>query len=71
MNEECSDNRVLVKDAAQELGISQAILRVMMIQQDRGIINNFDIGFVTRSSGGRKYNYYIYRDKLDAVLGKK
>lgn len=65
------NNRVLVNDAAKELGISPTNLRVMMLQQHLGVINNFDIGFVMPSRGGKKYSYYIYRDKLNALLGKK
>lgn len=57
--------RVSLKDAAAELGCSQQSVREHM---KRGI---WDLGNVVLSAGGKHYTYYIYRRKLDKVLGKE
>lgn len=57
--------RVPLRKAAEEVGMSQQGLREYM---KRGKI---DIGYVLPSLSGKQYNYIIFRDKLDAYLGKK
>lgn len=58
-------NRVTVKQAASELGISIPFLRLLM---RKGEIN---IGkFVKTSLKGKRGQYLIYRDLLDKELGK-
>ena len=56
--------RVPLVQAAKELGIAPQGLREYM---KRGLI---DLGLVMPSLEGKRYNYLIYRDKLDQVLGK-
>ena len=56
--------RVPLVQAARELGIAPQGLREYM---KRGLI---DLGLVMPSLEGKRYNYLIYRDKLDQVLGK-
>lgn len=56
--------RVPLVQAAGELGIAPQGLREYM---KRGLI---DLGLVMPSLEGKRYNYLIYRDKLDQVLGK-
>lgn len=58
-------NRVSTKDAAAELGMKPDMVRYLM---DIGKLN---IGFVAPSRTGGTKRYYIFRDKLDEVLGKK
>ena len=58
--------RVSLKQAAAELGMSPQGVRECM---KRGLI---DIGVVLPNIKGKgKRQYFIYRDKLDRVLGKK
>lgn len=57
--------RVPLHKAAEEIGMSQQGLREYM---KRGKI---DIGYVLPSLTGHQNNYIIFRDKLDAYLGKK
>ena len=57
--------RVSLKQAAAELGMSPQGVREYM---KRGLI---DIGVVLPNIKGKgKRQYFIYRDKLDRVLGK-
>ena len=60
-------NRVSVTQAARELGMAPQGLREHM---KRGLI---DIGFVVPHpvSKQKKFDYFIYRDKLNKVLGKE
>lgn len=60
--------RVSLKDAAAELGCSQQCVREHM---KRGV---WDLGSVVRNPDKRsnkQYSYYIYRRKLDKILGKE
>lgn len=57
--------RVPLHQAAKEIGMSNQGLREYM---KRGKI---DIGYVYPSLQGKTHNYVIFRDKLDAYLGKK
>lgn len=57
--------RVSLKQASKELGMSEQCVR---IQMQRKLL---DIGEVFPSVKGNRYSYYIYRDKLDKVLGKR
>lgn len=56
--------RVPLKQAAEELGMSEMAVRIRM---DRGLL---PIGEVFPSITGKRSSYYIYRDKLDKVLGR-
>ncbi len=56
--------RVSVIQAARELGVAPQGVRVQM---QRG---KLDIGVVVPSVQGDRLQYWIYRDKLDKVLGK-
>jgi hypothetical protein len=59
--------RVSVTQAAKELGMSPMAVRVRM---ERGLL---DIGEVYPSVSGKKdrSSYYIYRSRLNKVLGKE
>lgn len=59
--------RVSVLQAARELGVSPQAVR---IQMQRGIL---DIGEVMECVNGEsgRFRYWIFRDKLDRVLGKQ
>lgn len=57
--------RVPVRQAAKELGVSPQAVRVQM---ERGLL---DIGIVMPSVEGTKRQYWIYRSKLDKILGKE
>ena len=64
--EQSMSERVSLKQAAAELGMSPQGVREYM---KRGLI---DIGVVLPNIKGKgKRQYFIYRDKLDRVLGKK
>jgi hypothetical protein len=54
-----------VAQAAQELGMSPMAVRVRM---ERGLL---DIGECFPTVTGNRTSYYIYRDKLNKVLGKE
>jgi len=56
--------RVSVIQAARELGVAPQGVRVQM---QRG---KLDIGVVVPSVQGCRLQYWIYRDKLDKVMGK-
>lgn len=57
--------RVSVAEASKVLGVSPQCLR---LQMQKGIIN---IGYVAKDmSRGESYRYYIFRDKLDRLVGK-
>lgn len=56
--------KVTIKQASEELGISPQGVRVQM---QRGIL---PIGTVAKSVKGDRLVYYIYRAKLDEFLGK-
>lgn len=56
--------RVSVTQAAKELGMSPMAVRIRM---ERGLL---DIGECFPSITGKQTRYYIYRDKLDKVLGR-
>lgn len=56
--------RVSVKDAAREIGCSEGFLRQQMRRGD------WDLGSVVRPRRGvTNFRYFIYRPKLDAMLG--
>ncbi len=57
--------RVTVLQAAKELGVAPQAVR---IQMQRG---KLDIGMVMPSIQGKGLRYWIYRNKLDKVLGKE
>lgn len=57
--------RVSVLQAAKELGVAPQGVRVQM---KRG---KLDIGIVVPSVRGNREQYWIFRDKLDKVLGKE
>lgn len=57
--------RVSVLQAAKELGVAPQAVRVQM---QRGLL---DIGCVMPCVEGKGYRYWIYREKLDRVLGRK
>ena len=62
------NDRVKLLDAAKELGCSPQCVREHM---KRGI---WDLGTVVRNQNKkscRKYEYYIFRGKLNKVLGKE
>ncbi len=64
--EDSMSERVNVKQAAAELGMSPQGVREYM---KRGLI---DLGVVLPNTKGKgKLQYFIYRDKLDRVLGKE
>lgn len=56
--------RVSVNQAAKELGMSPMAVRVRM---EKGLL---DIGECFPSMQGNKTSYYIYRNRLNKVLGK-
>lgn len=56
--------RVSVLQAAKELGVAPQAVR---IQMQRGLL---DIGEVLPSIQGSRKQYWIYRTKLDKILGK-
>lgn len=57
--------RVSVAEAAKELGCAQQAVREQM---KRG---TWDLGYVVQTGkSGRKYAYYIYREKLNKHLGR-
>lgn len=58
--------RVSVAQAAKELGMAPQAVRERM---KRGHLNK--IGYVMPSIEGERTEYFIYRDKLDAYMGKK
>ena len=58
-------NRVKTAQAAAELGMAPETVRYLME------IGKLDIGLVAPSKTGRTKRYYIFRDKLDAELGKR
>lgn len=57
--------RVPVTKAAKELGMAPQAVRERM---KRGHLN--EIGYVMPSIEGERTEYFIYRDKLDAYMGK-
>ncbi|MCM1026497.1 MAG: hypothetical protein NC432_08660 [Roseburia sp.] len=57
--------RVSVMQAAEELGVSPQAVRVQM---ERGLL---DIGVVLPSLQGDRKQYWIYREKLNRLLGRK
>ena len=54
--------RVTVKNAALEIGCSEALLKARMRRKE------WDLGFV---EGDYRKTYYIFREKLDRFLGKE
>lgn len=56
--------RVTVIQAAKELGVAPQAVR---IQMQRGLL---DIGEVMPGVQGSRMQYWIYRSKLNKVLGK-
>lgn len=58
--------RVTVAEAARELGVGQQCVREHM---KRGL---WPIGYADspKITGGKDWEYYIFRDKLDKFLGK-
>lgn len=56
--------RVTVKEAASLLGVSEQCVREGMKRK------SLDIGTVIPTSG-TKLNYLIFREKLDALIGRK
>jgi len=56
--------RISLSEAARQMGISPQCLR---IQMQRGLV---DIGYVAKSTTGNSYRYYIFREKLNKVIGK-
>ena len=57
-------NRVTTAEAARMLGISIASLRYWME------IGQLDIGRVVKTPGSKRKTYIVYRDKLNAEVGK-
>lgn len=58
-------NRVTIKEAAVELGMSEQGVRECMKR------NLIDIGVVMPAlNGSKQLSYHIYRDKLNRHLGK-
>lgn len=57
--------RVPLPQAAKELGMAPQGLREYM---KRGLI---DVGEVLPALNGKTLRYHIYRDKLDALIGRK
>ena len=57
--------RVPLPQAAKELGMAPQGLREYM---KRGLI---DVGEVLPALNGNTLRYHIYRDKLDALIGRK
>ena len=57
-------NRVTVEQAAKELGLAEATVRYYME------LGKLPLGEVLRRPGCRRRTYVIYRNKLDAVLGR-
>lgn len=58
--------RVKLRDAAQELGMSQQAVRVHM---QRHLMDLGD-AIAPTVSGKKQWTYYIYRPKLDRQIGK-
>lgn len=58
-------DRVTLLQASKELGMSQQSLREYL---KRGLI---DVGYAVPSVTGNGFRYLIFRDKLDAYLGRK
>ena len=63
--EKTQSERVSVRQAAKELGVAPQAVRVQM---QRG---KLDIGVVMPSIQGEKTQYWIYRNKLNKVLGRE
>ena len=58
-------NRVTVAQAAAELGLHECTVRWWIRTGE------LPIGRYVKGRGGRRGQYLIYRDKLDAELGRK
>lgn len=57
-------NRVTTAEAAKELGLNIATVRYWME------IGQLPIGRVVKVPGSRRKTYIVYRDKLNAEVGK-
>ena len=62
---ECESNRVPVAQAAKELGLDIGTVRYWI---ETGLL---PIGRYVKRKGSKRGTYMIYRDKLDAELGRK
>lgn len=57
--------RVPLALAAHEIGCCVPYLRQQMK------LKEWDLGTVVKNKYGKKYNYFVFREKLDMFLGKR
>lgn len=57
--------RLTVKEAAEILGVGEQLIRIQL-QRKKGEFSK--IGFAEKSSSGKSWRYYIYKEKLLSMV---